>query len=72
MYGVFTQDGLDQVCSGKVDAAREAKDLRAMGCETCIIYADSELHFDAADDVLRDGGTFAAARRAVAKAMKGE
>ena len=33
LYAIITQDGLDQVCEDKAQAAKEVFDLRAMGCK---------------------------------------
>lgn len=64
-YAVFTQDGLDQICDTYEDAKREAKDLRAMGCDTMICDAKDETLFDVADEVLREGGSLNKARKAM-------
>jgi hypothetical protein len=62
VYGVFTEDGLDQVCSLENEARREVKALQVMGCKTMVLCGH-ELDFDAAHDIIRDGGSFAKARK---------
>ena len=63
--GLFTEDGLDQVCTTQAQATRETRDLRAMGCRVNAYQAGKELALYAIDDWIRDGISFAVARNRV-------
>lgn len=56
--GLFTEDGLDQICEGEVNANREARDLRDMGCKVRVWADDDEAVLHAIDDHMRAGERF--------------
>lgn len=58
MFGVFTEDGLDQVVETKVLALQEKVDLMEMGCTVYIRQHDDEEWFELVDEFMRDGFTF--------------
>ena len=65
LYALFTQDGLDHVCSTKTEAKAEARDLKNMGCIVTILESvdGTEYAFYQIDDLMRDGLSYGAARR---------
>jgi len=63
--GIFTCDGLDQICETTAQAAAETRDLRAMGCDVWRYVARDESTLDAIGDWIRDGRSFAVARARV-------
>lgn len=64
VFGVFTEEGLDQCVETQELASREAKDLRAMGCSVRICKGEeSELYV--MDDLMREGLSYGRAYRSV-------
>ena len=59
-YGVFTEDGLDQVCDTMAQAKQERRDLKAMGCEVWIAHEDDGALWTI-DGAMQDGMGFKAA-----------
>ena len=64
-YGVFTEDGLDQVCDTMAQAEQERRDLKAMGCEVWIAQAEDEQNLAAIGDYIREGKSAAWIKRRV-------
>ena len=61
-FGIFTDDGLDQIVSTYAEAKKEKRDLKEMGCSVKgIVESDDESQFDAIHDMMRDGKSFAVA-----------
>lgn len=63
--GLFTEDGLDQVCTSARDTSRERRDLINMGCTVNTYTARDESALYDIDDWMRDGVPFATARARV-------
>jgi hypothetical protein len=64
VFGIFTEDGLDQCVETQELATSEAKDLRAMGCSVKVCHGEeSELYV--MDDLMRDGMSYGRAYRSV-------
>ena len=59
-YGVFTEDGLDQVCDTMAQAKQERRDLKTMGCEVWIAHEDDGALWTI-DGAMQDGMGFKAA-----------
>lgn len=70
-HAVFTEDGLDLVCDTSADAAAHADDLRAMVFEVRRFEAADETIFDIGHDAIRDGRSWAVARRLMLAASSG-
>ena len=66
--GLYTEDGLDQICTTTAQATRETRDLRAMGCKVRAHKAPEDVLYDI-DAALRDGLTWA---KAIARAAAPE
>ena len=63
--GLFTEDGLDQICETEQQASAERKDLISVGCKVSVYRAADELTLYAIDEWIRDGISFATARNRV-------
>ena len=64
-YGLFTEDGLDQICYTAKEAKRETKDLTGMGLTVRSVVcqgADAELLMDAIDLYIKVHGRFPTAK----------
>lgn len=62
IIGLFTEDGLDQICTTESQAFNEKRDLRAMGCTVNAYHVVNESDLDRIDSYMRDGVRFATAR----------
>lgn len=68
-YAVFTEDGLDQVCDTSADAAAHVDDLRDLVFDVRQFEADDETIFDLGHDAIRDGKSWAVAKRLMVAAV---
>lgn len=62
-FGIFTEDGLDQIVETQDLAQQEKSDLVAMGCNAKIVRTDNESRLYHIDELIRAGKSFAAAIR---------
>lgn len=83
-YGIFTEDGLDQIVYDKESLAREKRDLREMGCKVTVLvhsdfespdftplFSDAETFFGVVESIMRQDMVTpkTAAKRAIDKAL---
>lgn len=74
-YGLYTEDGLDQIAYGRREAKREAKDLRAMDVGTVQVICikgkgDHDAVYDWLHENVRYGLTRKVSKSLITKAPK--